>query len=88
MDQSAAIETALATLRPSLGADGYDLRLDGVNGEVVNVVLEAGPEACADCMVPDDMLTLILQDAIRDRDPSLTTVVLHKVGFDRGDDHV
>lgn len=83
----ASVEQALAGLRPSLAADGFDLRVGAVDGDVVQVVLAAKPAACLDCLVPDDMLTRLLADAIRAQDPSLDSVVLVKEGFDALTEH-
>jgi Fe-S cluster biogenesis protein NfuA len=81
--QEATVETALAGLRPALAADGFDLRLGSIESDgSVKVVLEAKPDACMDCLVPDEMLVQILDKAIRDQDAGLGSVVLDKVGFD------
>lgn len=78
------VESALATLRPGLGSDGFDLRI--AEGEqapgVVQVVLEATVDACADCLVPDEMLVRIIEAAIREQGEPLDHVVLVKEGFD------
>jgi Fe-S cluster biogenesis protein NfuA len=75
------VESVLDTLRPSLAADGFDLRVGDVSGDVVQVVLAAKPAACLDCLVPDDMLTQLIADAIRREDSSLERVDLVKEGF-------
>lgn len=77
-----AVEAALDQIRPSLAADGFDLRLVGKTGNTVELVLEAKPDACMDCLVPDEVLVQILEAAIRDEDPSLDRVVLTKSGFE------
>lgn len=85
--EATAVETALQNLRPGLAADGFDLRLESIAGGAVEVVLEAKPDACLDCLVPEEMLVSILETAIRDQDPSLDRVVLTKVGFDAVGEH-
>lgn len=87
MVAQSSVESALAGLRPSLAADGFDLRVGSVDGDVVQVVLEAKPAACLDCLVPDEMLTQLLTDAIRAQDPSLDRVELVKEGFDALSEH-
>jgi Fe-S cluster biogenesis protein NfuA len=82
MEATEAVESALGQLRPSLAADGFDLSLRDVTDGEANVVLEALPEACGDCMVPDDMLVTILQQAISDRTSEVRSVSLHKIGFE------
>jgi Fe-S cluster biogenesis protein NfuA len=81
------VESALAVLRPGLAADGFDLRVGDVDGGVVKVVLEAKPAACLDCLVPDEMMTQMIADAIRREDPSLDRVDLVKEGFENLSDH-
>lgn len=77
-----AIETALADLRPALDADGFDLRLGGIGPDgQITVILEARPNACHDCLVPDDLLQQIVQTSIRDRQPDAGAVVVEKRGF-------
>lgn len=76
-------ESALATLRPGLDADGFDLRLGSSSSDSsVEVILEARPDACHDCLVPDEMLLRMIEAAIRRSDPAVETVFLRKVGFD------
>ncbi len=47
-----AVEEALAGLRMGYEADGYHLAVEGVDGGVVRVRIAAGPNACAECLVP------------------------------------
>jgi hypothetical protein len=62
----AELDDALQGLRDVLGADGY--RLDyAVHGDrelVVSVL--AGPDACADCLVPRQVMEGILADALQE----------------------
>lgn len=83
MDKAAqAVEEALATVRPSLQADGFTLSLESINmdGEAT-ITLEALPDACADCLVPDEILVQILETAIRKSGSEVSRVVLTKRGF-------
>lgn len=76
------VERALEQLRPSLDADGFELRLDGVGADgTVSVALEARPDACYDCLVPDATLLAILEQAIRKELPAAPRVVLKKINF-------
>lgn len=80
--ESTAVESALESLRPGLAADGFDLRLLAVDAAgCVEIVLEAKPDACLDCLVPNEMLIQILESAIRERDATLDHVVLTRSGF-------
>jgi hypothetical protein len=81
--QESAIDSALELLRPGLTADGFDLRLGSVDETgIVQVILEAGPAACQDCLVPEPVIIQILETAIRELDPSLAHVELVKSGFE------
>ena len=56
-------EGGLATIRASLEADGYllDVREDG---ERLDAQISAGPDACADCLVPKDLMKVMLEQAL------------------------
>jgi hypothetical protein len=56
-------EEQLQALRSSLDADGYrlDVRSDG---ERTRVEIAATPEACADCLVPKELMRGILEQAL------------------------
>jgi len=78
-----AVREAVASLRPSLNTDGFDLKVATVTDTgTVEVILAAGAGACLDCLVPDDTLVAILDRAVRDREPGLQRIVLTKAGFD------
>ena len=78
-----AVEKALDNVRPALAADGFDLRIGSIEPDnSVRVVLEAKPDACIECLVPDEILVAILDKAIRDQDPTVGTVHVDKIGFD------
>jgi Fe-S cluster biogenesis protein NfuA len=79
----AAVQSALAKVRPSLDADGFDLNLRSLTPEgAVEVVLAARPDACLDCLVPDEMLVQIIETAIRAEAADLCGVTLVKEGFE------
>jgi hypothetical protein len=44
----------LADITTMLAADGYNLDV-AENGERVTLTVSAGPDACADCLVPKDV---------------------------------
>lgn len=78
-----AVESALETLRPGLDSDGFDLQVGAIaTDNAVEVILAAKPGACLDCLVPDELMVSMLEDAIRKQDPALARVDLVKVGFD------
>jgi len=56
-------ESALAKIRRSLQAEDYQLQL--TMGEAsVFVSIVAGPSACADCLVPKDLMRAMLAPAL------------------------
>jgi hypothetical protein len=82
------VEEALDVLRPGLAADGFALKLGDVDpAGRVKIILEAGPEACLDCLVPDDIMARILEDAIREKGASVGHVEIVRVGFDEIAEH-
>lgn len=56
-------ETALAGLRATLAADDYGMEVHR-EGAGVQVRITAGPEACADCLVPKPIMRSILHAAL------------------------
>jgi hypothetical protein len=52
-------ESAVGGLRASLEADGYELAVSQ-EGQAVKAVVVAGPDACADCLVPKPLFASIL----------------------------
>jgi hypothetical protein len=50
-------------LRSSLAADGYLLEV-AEDGDRVRVTISATPQACADCLVPPDLMRGILGQAL------------------------
>ena len=47
----------------TLAADGYHLRIAEA-GDRVRVTITAGPDACADCLVPENLMRGILGQAL------------------------
>jgi hypothetical protein len=48
-------------------ADGYELLVRDVTRERVVVEIKAGPEACADCLVPKEMMRAQFEAALGGR---------------------
>lgn len=81
--EKTSVEAALETLRPSLDADGFELGCGSISFDgSVTITLRARPDACMDCLVPDDVLVQILDAALREHDSSFARVTLTKLGFD------
>lgn len=56
-------QTQLDALRGSLEADDYHLSLD-IEGDAATAVITAGPDACAECLVPKELMTRMLSPMI------------------------
>lgn len=54
---------ALEGLRSSLAADDYRMDVTAT-GDGVAVRISAGPDACADCLVPKDLMRSVLTSAL------------------------
>jgi hypothetical protein len=79
----AAIELALDGLRPGFAADGFDLRVGPSTADgCVQVIVEAKPDACLECLVPDGVLIGIVEGAIREQGLPVTRIAIVKRGFD------
>jgi hypothetical protein len=59
------LDRALTGLRDVLGADGYQLDATASGDHSVVVRVVAGPDACADCLVPRPVMEGILADALQ-----------------------
>jgi hypothetical protein len=56
MASSASIADALTSLRTMLAADGYELEIGETTPDFIVAEIKAGPDACADCLVPKDIM--------------------------------
>jgi hypothetical protein len=66
-------EKALEGLRTTLAADDY--RLDvAPAGSGIEVTITAGPDACADCLVPKPLMRSALQNALGVAEDKITLV--------------
>ena len=60
-----AIEAALQPIRNSLEVDGFDLKVEGINDGIVSVVVFAGPDACLECLIPEEHFKLRVEDKLK-----------------------
>lgn len=70
----AELDRALQGLRELLGADGYRLDYAVHSGQALVVGVLAGPDACAECLVPKQVMEGILTDALRGTEFTLDRV--------------
>ena len=47
-------------------ADGYDLLVDAYADGTAKLRITAGPDACAECLVPKTLMTRMLVESLRD----------------------
>jgi hypothetical protein len=58
------VGTALQKFRDVLAADGYELDWSLGDANRVTIRIVAGPDACADCLVPLPVMEAIMSDAL------------------------
>jgi len=73
---AATVDGALQKFRDMLASDGYDLSWSVTDQDRVVVQIEAGPDACADCLVPLPIMESIMSDALAPTPYSLDHIVL------------
>lgn len=73
---TAALDGALQKFRDVLAADGYVLNWSVTGDDRVIVRIEAGEEACADCLVPLPVMEAIMSDALSPTPYTLDHIVL------------
>ena len=79
MTSDAAADTldeALGKFREMLASDGYGLSWSLTDQDKVVVQIEAGPEACEDCLVPLPIMEAIMSDALAPTPYTLDHIVL------------
>ena len=72
------VEQVLRNLRGSFSEDGFDLHIGAIDHDSVEVILEALPGACLECLVPDEVMLRIFENAIREAVPDVGGVTLTK----------
>jgi hypothetical protein len=61
---AAAIDTALRGLRDTLAADGYELVWFMEREVQIGIRVVPGPDACADCLVPTELMRSIVDSEL------------------------
>lgn len=74
------VDSALANLKEMMAKDGYILRWTEDTPETLTVHIEAGPEACADCLAPQNVIETIMSQALEATPYSLKTVKMPTAG--------
>jgi hypothetical protein len=73
---AAGLEAAFRRFRDMLASDGYVLSWSVTGRDRVIVRIEAGPDACADCLVPLPVMEAIMSDALAPTAYALDHIVL------------
>lgn len=66
MLQTNTIAQHLEGFREGLVADGYDLLVDGYADGTARLRITAGPDACAECLIPKKLMVSMLEDSLRE----------------------
>jgi hypothetical protein len=61
---AAIIDAALQAMRETLKADGYELHWSIEESNQIGLKVVAGAEACADCLVPPEIMRAIASSAL------------------------
>jgi hypothetical protein len=72
----AEVDAALKNLTEMIANDGYLLRWEPSDGDTIVITIDAGPEACADCLVPLVVMEAIMSNALEGTRYSLDHVVM------------
>jgi hypothetical protein len=75
-EQMGAVDTVLRGIRETLEADGYELEWSVEDGSRIGIRIIAGAEACADCLVPVELMRGILSEALRPTPYSVGSITL------------
>jgi hypothetical protein len=75
-DDGAVVDAALTEFREMIASDGYLLTWSKTADDRVVVQIEAGAEACADCLVPLPVMEAIMSEALASTPYQLDHVVL------------
>jgi hypothetical protein len=76
----AAVAECLEPLSTALTADGYQLIVDRPADGPFLLRIEAGPEACEECLIPRPLMEDLIQDAFRQGLPQAPEVELRYPG--------
>jgi hypothetical protein len=76
---NAELDRVLEPFRPGFDADGFDVSVQEFVDGVVAVRIVHKPNACEECLIPDDMLGPMLTTAFRRAAPAVTGVRIEHV---------
>jgi hypothetical protein len=70
------VESALRPLRDTLATDGYELVWSMEDGNQVGIRVVPGSEACADCLVPPELMRSIVDSKLSGTGYSVGSITL------------
>jgi len=70
------VDAALQSFGEMIANDGYELNWSEPEPRLVAVTISAGPDACADCLVPLPVMEAIMNEALSATDYRLHSVEL------------
>jgi hypothetical protein len=70
------VEAALRVLRDTLATDGYELVWSMEDGNQIGIRVVAGSEACADCLVPPELMRSIVDSKLGGTGYSVGSITL------------
>ena len=73
------LDGVLEQFRPGFDADGFDVSVQNVVDGLVLLRVVHRPNACEECLLPDDMLAPMLTTAFRNAAPDVTGVRIEHV---------
>lgn len=71
-----SLDTALGQFKEMMASDGYSLSWTVTPQDTVVVQVDAGPDACEDCLVPLPIMEAIMSDALDATPYKLDHIVL------------
>lgn len=72
-DRRTEIEAALDHFIQSFATDGYRLEVVSFRDGALDLAIESEPHACADCLVPPDMMIGLVRTQLGDQ-PDVTNI--------------
>jgi hypothetical protein len=70
-------QEAIKEVRDTLQADKADLLVDSVAGDAANVSIVISDEACADCILPKDLLAEMLLMVTQEHCPEIRNIEVY-----------
>jgi len=76
MSQKAVLEEGIKRLSEGFQLDGADLQLTDWNNGIAEVTLIFGPDVCQECIVPKDVIKMMVQNTLSPQVSDLQDVVI------------